>query len=242
LALCLTPALARTVDYYHGLITNLAAQRGEGMWGPLSLSSPLDLVLVAAALVLGVHMWRARASLWELGVVVVLAGLTIQADRNGVWLMFFLVGPAARTLAPERSLRMVAPLAAVASVVAIGFAVVRGPVPTGASPALVAGAIKLAQGSPVLADGSIDEQVALAGGRIWAGNPIDAFSRRVQASYLDWLDGDRSGASAVVPKVRVVLVGRGTPTQALMAQMPQFTAARADATTILYERVGLVAQ
>jgi hypothetical protein len=30
-ALCLTPVLLRTVTYYHGVLTNLAAQRGEGM-------------------------------------------------------------------------------------------------------------------------------------------------------------------------------------------------------------------
>ncbi|HEX8976284.1 MAG TPA: hypothetical protein VF781_07220, partial [Solirubrobacteraceae bacterium] len=95
-----------------------------------------------------------------------------------------------------------------------------------------------AHGSPVLADGTIDEQVALAGGRIWAGNPIDAFSRAVQADYLNWLAGERSGVSAVTPAVRVVLVGRGTPTDALMARLPGFTAARRDRTTVMYQRIG----
>ena len=73
-------------------------------------------------------------------------------------------------------------------------------------------------------------------------SPIDAFSRSVQASYLDWLNGARSGVSAVTPAVHVVLVTRGTPTQALMARMPEFVVARSDATTVLYERVGLIAQ
>jgi hypothetical protein len=214
LALCLTPAGVRTVDYYYGVVTNLAAERGQGMWGPLSLHSPLDLVLLLAAVTLGVRLWRAHASLWELCVAGALALLTVQADRNGVWLMFFLVAPAARRLAPERSLR------------------------TGASRAVVAGAIGLAHGSPVLADGAIDEQVALAGGRIWAGNPIDAFSRPVQAAYLDWLAGTPDGRSALVPAVRVVLVTAGSPTQALMQQTPDFTRAGGDASTALYERVG----
>jgi hypothetical protein len=220
------------------VVTNLAAERGQGMWGPLSLHSPLDLVLLLAAVTLGVRLWRAHASLWELCVAGALALLTVQADRNGVWLMFFLVAPAARRLAPERSLRTVAPLAAVASVLVIGFALVRGPVPSGASRAVVAGAIGLAHGSPVLADGAIDEQVALAGGRIWAGNPIDAFSRPVQAAYLDWLAGTPDGRSALVPAVRVVLVTAGSPTQALMQQTPDFTRAGGDASTALYERVG----
>jgi hypothetical protein len=99
-------------------------------------------------------------------------------------------------------------------------------------------AVALARGTPVLADGSIDEQVALAGGRIWAGNPIDAFSHRVQAAYLDWLAGNAAGRGAVTPAVRVVLVDRGTQTQTLMARMPDFQPAGGDRTTAVYERVG----
>jgi hypothetical protein len=238
LAMCLTPALLRTVTYYHGVLTNLAAQRGQGMWGPLSLTSPLDVILIIAALLLGYRMRRARAPLWEWCTLVVLVGLTIKADRDGVWLLFFMVAPAARTLAPVRSLRMLAPIAAVASLAAISLSLVRGPEPTGASHSLVAGAIAAAHGSPVLADGSIDEQVALAGGRIWAGDPIDAFSHPVQAAYLDWLAGDASGRTAVTPAVRVVLVARGTQTQSLMARMPDFVLARSQGGTMMYQRAG----
>lgn len=237
LALALTPALARTADYYHGVLTNLAAQRGEGMWGPLSLGSLLDLLLLAAALILGRRLWRAHAARWELAVAVVLAGLTVTAARDGVWLLLFLVAPAARTLAPERSLRTVVPLAAVASMVAIGFALVRGPVSSGASPSLVAGAIALARGTPVLADGSVDEQVALAGGRIWAGNPIDAFSKPVQAAYLDWLAGGSNGRRALAPAVRVVLVSTDTETQQLMQDTPAFRRMGGNRATAVYERV-----
>jgi hypothetical protein len=236
--LCLTPALLRTVTYYHGVLTNLAAQRGEGMWGPLSLSSPLDLIMALAAVLLIARMTRAHARRWEWCMVAVLAVLTVKADRDGVWLLFFLVAPAARQLAPARSLRALVPVAAALSVALLGISLVRGPAPSGASRSLVAGAIALAHGSPVLADGSIDEQVALAGGRIWAGNPIDAFSHRVQATYLDWLAGDARGASAVTPSVRVVLVSRGSQTQALMARLPGFVAARGDAGAVLYERTG----
>jgi hypothetical protein len=236
--LCLTPALLRTVTYYHGVLTNLAAQRGEGMWGPLSLSSPLDLIMALAAVLLIARMTRAHARRWEWCMVAVLAVLTVKADRDGVWLLFFLVAPAARQLAPARSLRALVPVAASLSVALLGISLVRGPAPSGASRSLVAGAIALAHGSPVLADGSIDEQVALAGGRIWAGNPIDAFSHRVQAAYLDWLAGDARGARAVTPSVRVVLVSRGSQTQALMARLPGFVAARGDAGAVLYERTG----
>jgi hypothetical protein len=235
-ALCVTPALARTVDYYHGVLTNTAAQRGQGMWAHVSLHSPFDVVLAAAAALAIVRMWRSGAPRWEWAVVAALAVLTVRADRDGVWLMFFVVGPAARKLAPARSLRTLAPIMGLAAVALIGLAVVRGPVPSGATVPMVNRAVALAHGSPVLADGSIDEQIALAGGRIWAGNPIDAFSVRVQSAYLYWLAGDARGRAAVTPAVQVVLVSRGSDAQKLMARTGSFTVARADATTVLYER------
>jgi X-X-X-Leu-X-X-Gly heptad repeat protein len=235
-AICLTPALARTVDYYQGVVTNEAAQRGAGMWGALSFTSPLDLVLVLAAVVLLARAWKARTPRWEWCVVAVLVLLTVRAERNGIWLLFFAAVPAARALAPTRSLRALVPVLAVASVMALGFAVARGPVAGGAPASLVNGAVALADGSPVLADGSVDEQVALAGGRIWAGNPIDAFSPAVQSEYLDWLAGSPSGAGAVADSVRVVLVARGSRTAALMAHLPGFVAAPGGGRTVLYER------
>ena len=237
-AMCLTPALTRTVDYYHGLVTNAAAQRGVGLWGPLSLHSPLDVVLVLATLALGWRMWRARPRprVWELGVLAALVLLTVDADRDGVWLLMFAVAPAARALHPARALRALVPPAAVAAGALLIVAVARGPVPSGASDSMVKGAIALAHGSPVLADGTIDEQVAMAGGRIWAGNPIDALSARVQAEYLDWLAGDPSGARALAPGVEVVLVARGSSTQSLMARMGDFAATRAGVDTVMYQR------
>src|SRR5207248_2666630 len=38
-ALCATPALQHTPDYYAGLVRNEAARRGEGLWAPLSFTS-----------------------------------------------------------------------------------------------------------------------------------------------------------------------------------------------------------
>jgi hypothetical protein len=238
LALCLTPALVRTPAYYHGVLTNLAAQRGEGLWGPISLTSPFDLLLLGAALLLIWHARRARVPLWEWVVIVVVGLLTLHAARNGVWLMFLLVAPAARSLAPERSLRALVPVAGVLAALVLVTSLARGPAPSGASASVVADAVTLARGTPVLAAGSIDEQVALAGGRIWAGDPIDAFSHPVQSAYLDWLAGDALGSRAVAPAVRVVLVGRGTRAQALMGRIPSFAPVGGDRTTALYERVG----
>jgi hypothetical protein len=103
---------------------------------------------------------------------------------------------------------------------------------------MVTRALALAHGTPVLADGSIDEQIAVAGGRIWAGDPIDAFPHRVQEVYLDWLAGDADGSRALAGDVRVVLVTRGTRAQSLMARMPGFVeSGRADGVT-MYTRAG----
>src|SRR5205823_11784251 len=66
LALCLTPAGIHTIAYYHGVLGNEAAHRGEGLWGPLSLSAPLDVLMIVAAAALALHLRRSRPALWEL--------------------------------------------------------------------------------------------------------------------------------------------------------------------------------
>jgi len=238
LALCLTPALAGTITYYHGLLTNVAAERGQGMWAALSLSAPLDLLLVATAVALSIKVVHARPQLWEWAVLVALGALTIQASRNGVWLLFFLVGPAARTIRPARAWQGLIAPALAASLAVIAFAVVRGPAPEGATPALVSRALALAHGSPVLAEDVVAEQVALAGGRVWIGDPIDAFSRLDQAIYLDWMEGTRGGRQALKADVRLVLVTRGSPAQKLMTETPEYVADGGDLTMSLYERKG----
>ena len=75
-------------------------------WGALSLTSPFDLILIGAALALAFTAWRARPALWEIVVTLALAVLTVQASRNGVWLVFFLTPLAARGArerAPDRN-------------------------------------------------------------------------------------------------------------------------------------------
>ena len=45
-----SPALAETVTYYHGVLTNVAAERGVALWAPLSFTAPFDdLAILAAA-------------------------------------------------------------------------------------------------------------------------------------------------------------------------------------------------
>jgi hypothetical protein len=238
-ALCLTPALLATPGYYHGLLTNAAAQRGEGMWGPPSLTSPLDLALIASALLLAVWTRRARPERWEIAVSVGLALLTVQAARNGVWLLVFLAPIAARARARQREHprwrvgTQIAALAA-AGVFAVGLA--RGPLEHGASPALIDRAIALAHGSPVLAIDGIDEQVAQAGGRIWAGDPIDAFTQADQNAYLNFVQGASSGRRTLTSAIEVVLVPRNSGAQRLMARTDSFTLSGNDAATDLYVR------
>ena len=234
-ALWLTPALAHTGAYDVGLLTNAAAQTGQGMWGPLSPGDPLDLLLIGAAVGLGLKAIRAGLPAWEAVLALALAVLTVRAARDGVWLVFLLASPAARRLAPVRSLNALSVPLGVLGALLLALALVRGPAPAPGA-GLVPRAVALAHGGPVLADGSLDEAVAEAGGRIWAGNPIDAFSRRVALAYLAWLDGDRSGAAPALRGASLALVTRGTPDARLMARLPGFALAAATPTALVYRR------
>src|SRR4029453_7435569 len=189
-AVCATPALQHTPDYYYGLLRNEAARRGEGLWAPLSLTSGFDLLLIAAALTLLVLAFRARPALWETIALLGLVALTVKTARSGVWLLFLAAVPAARSLRFEggRRLRVAMPLVLTAGVLA-GFGLAAGPVSTGAGGRLLDKAIRLAGGTPILAEGIPAEQIAADQGRVWLSNPLDAFRHRDQRLYLDWLPG-----------------------------------------------------
>jgi hypothetical protein len=236
IALGLTPAFTGALTYYHGVLTNVAAQRGAGLWAPLSLSAPFDDVAILAAIALAWFLRRNRPRLWELAVILGLAALSVQASRSAVWLLLFLVAPAARSIAVRREWGHLIPLTIAASLATIAFAIGRGPLATRADRTLVSRAVTLARGTPVLASDLLGEEVALDGGRILIGNPIDAFSRHDQATYIDWLQGARGGTAALVPEVRIVLVNRGSATERLMATAPSFAPVAGDRATILYER------
>ena len=235
-ALCATPALLRTVTYYHGLLTNRAATSGQALWGPLSLSSPLDVVFIACAGVLVVQFFRSHPQRWEIVAAAGLALMTLQAGRSGVWLSLFLVPPAARSFALRRQWQALTAPVLVAGAALLVFGLARGPRLEGAGHPLLARAISLAHGSPVLAGGGIEEQVALAGGRVVVSDPIDAFPGSTQTAYLNWLDGSQKALSRLDPGVRVVLVMRGSKAQRLMAHAPGFALAGSDRGALLYER------
>jgi hypothetical protein len=234
LALCATPAGLSTVDYFRGLVSNVAAERGLGQWAPLG-SGGLDWLLIVVTLVLGLRLVRRRPPIWEWGVLLGLAVLTVKASRDGVWLLFFLATPAAVASPGRRSWSKLIPLVAVVGVSTLLADIVRAPRRSGVSPAALDAALRLAHGAPILADGMPAEQVALAGGRIWVGNPLDAFSRRVQNEYVDWVTGYADGRAALgTPQVRVVLVTRGSDADALTRQDRRFAPVMADATAVVY--------
>lgn len=222
LALCANPGGLLAISYYHGVLANAAAQRGEGLWAPLSLTAPADLLLIAAALAVGVRAARARLRVWEVVTVLMLAGLTIHASRSGIWLLFVLTTPAAVGARRGKPWRRRLVLLAGAAVALLAVGVLRGPAPSGVGGQTILRVVALARGGPILASDIAAEQIALAGGRVWASDPIDAFSRRVQVSYLEWMDGDRSGLAGVSGRVRVVLVSRGSPEAMLMGRVPGF--------------------
>jgi hypothetical protein len=235
-ALCLTPALTDTFSYYHGLLTNVAAQRGVGLWAPLSLAAPFDILAIAVGITLVWRVRRSRPRLWEVAVIIGLAVLSVRASRSAVWLLFFLVAPAARSIRASREWGRLLPPTIVVALVTIGLAIARGPASRTADATLVSRTVLLAHGTPVLASDRLAEEVALDGGRISVGNPLDAFSHHDQAVYVDWLQGRSAGAAALTPGVHFALVGRGTATERLMNARQDFAVAGSDRTTVLYMR------
>jgi hypothetical protein len=218
------------------VLGNQAAARGEGLWGPLSLSAPLDIVTLLAAGALALRLRRARLAAWEIAAVVALVAMTIQAGRSGIWLLFFVVPPAARALRGRiLGSRVLAAMGA-AGAVAVVFALARGPLPGGASGPLIQRAVTLARGTPILAEDVIAEQVVLAGGKVWVSDPIDAFPARDQGAYLEWTAGQRAGRRALGSPIDVVLTARGSAAQQLTATTPSFHEVAADAATVLYLR------
>jgi hypothetical protein len=237
IALCLNPAGIHAFSYFSVVQSNAAAQRGEGMWAPLSLTAPLDVLLIGVAVVLSVRAIRGRPVAWEGVVILMLAVMSIHAARSGIWLLFMLYGPAAVGTGPGSPWRRRAVLIAGASVAAIVLGTIRGPLASGTDRRTVAQAIHLAQGTPILASDIAAEQIALSGGRVWASDPIDAFQPQVQATYLDWMDGRSVALTRAGTDVRVVLVSRGSPEAALMQRSRAFRAVGHPRGFELFERI-----
>ena len=239
-ALFATPALAQTADYYRGVIGSQAAAHGEGMWRPLSLGAPFDVIFLVIAIPLVVLALRSKPALWEVVVTAGLAVAAVRSSRNEVWLALFIAVPAARALSGSRPWRAAVPRGAASALAGllvllaiVAFA--RTPSPAGATPRLLKAAARSAGGTPILADGVDAEQLALAGDRILIGNPLDAFSPREQRLYLDWLAG-RSSGDAEPSRVRAVLVTAGSAAQRRLARRRGFVEMARDKSAVLYLR------
>lgn len=240
-ALFLTPALTASGSYYLGVLQSEAAQRGEGMWAPLSYRAPFDVLFVLVAIPLVVLAFRSGLRVWELACVVAFAALTLHAGRNAIWLLCFIAAPAAHGLG-KRFLRdfTVSPRTLVlcawvpAAFVVIGL--IQSPYQGGAGERVRNEAARLGAGKPILADGLDAEQLALDGRRVWIANPLDAFSRRDQRRYLDWLDATPAG-DALLREATTVLVTRGSPPQQRLERDRSFRRAAVDANAAVYVRV-----
>ena len=232
-ALFATPALARTGEYYLGVLHSEPAASGFGMWAPLSLSNPLDVLFVVVAVPLLWLAVRARPKVWELVALVLLIGATVHVGRNSIWLLLFVAAPAASALPLRRtsSAGVVRVAAWVLPLVLIATAFARTPVQTVAGATLRTEASRLAAGRPILADPENAEQLALDGRRVWIANPIDAFARIDQRTYLAWLQGD-----LVLHDHPVVLVQLGSEPQQRLAHDAMFREVARDKVAVLYRR------
>jgi hypothetical protein len=240
-ALFLTPAFAKSGSYYLGVLRSEAAQRGEGMWAPLSLHKPFDVLFILLAIPLLVFAYRSGLRIWEFVCVAALAAMTFQAGRNAIWLLCFIAAPAAHGLGKrflrdfEVSPRTVALCAWIpAAFLVIGL--VQTPRQDGAGERVRGEAVRLSAGTAILADGIDAEQLALDGSRVWIANPLDAFSRRDQRLYLDWLHASPAG-DALLRKATAVVVTRGSPPQQRLERDPSFRRAAVDAKAAVYVRV-----
>ena len=240
-ALFLTPALLNSGHYYLGVLRSEAAQRGEGLWAPLSVGNPFDVVFIVLAIPLLVFAFRSGSRIWELACIAALAGLTLHAGRNGVWLLCFIAAPAAHGLG-KQFLRdfSVSPrtlvLCAWVPAAFLGLGLLQTPQQYGAGERVRSEAARLAAGKPILADGIDAEQLALDGRRVWIANPLDAFSRRDQRLYLDWLDANPAG-DALLRGATAVVVARGSKPQQRLERDRSFRRAALDARAAIYVRV-----
>ena len=231
LALFLNPALWRTPSYYRHVFGSEVARRGTDLWSPLGTGGFDVLLVAAAAALMALALLRGvRMRLWEAAALLGLAAATVHVARTGVFLLFLAAYPAARGL----RLRALQPglLRAAAAAFAAGavFSVAFGRHAPGSSELA---AVAARTRAPVLATPVLGQQVAEAGGRVWVGNPIDAFRRGDQRLYLDWTSG-RSGGADAVRHAAYVLVARGSAAGAAAAADARLSLVRQDAAALLY--------
>ena len=115
-------------------------------------------------------------------------------------------------------------------------ALIRGPIPTGMSDTLLAAVLRAGAGTPILAEPIEAEQIALAGGRVWMGNPLDAFDRDDQRVYLAWTRAEQAGRTALDHAPRVVVVAVGGRVERALREDGRFRRVAADDRAAVYAR------
>ena len=230
-AACVNPATWRAPTYYVGVFSGEATNDESGMWSRLTLANPLDVLLVAAAIILLGMAFRRRRPLWEYGAALGLGLASIAAARHGVWLVLFLAVPAATSwLEPSSAPMRERPgdqkaakvsLLAVSVLAAGVLLAVRTP-SFRAADAEASSVANATQGEVVLAKEPLAEALAAAGARVWASNPLDAFASSDQAAFLGFIRGDPRSANKALAAADAVVALPGSA-QALMATMNGFT-------------------
>ena len=185
-------------------------------------------MFLVVAIPLCVAVLRVRPVAWELAVLVGLAAMALHANRNTVWFALFVAVPAAKAMgvASAGSAAAISSTSSCSSracsSTAAVTATVRAPTQTAAGSELIRHTAAVAGDEPVLADPINGEQLALAGQRIWIGNPLDAFSAPAQRRYLDWLEGRARGDILLRGQSCAILVTVEGAPQLRLARSPAF--------------------
>ncbi len=230
-ATCLNPGLLRAPRYYLGVFSGAATSDDSGMWSRPTISNPLDVLLIAASVVLAYIAFRHRRPLWEYAATLGLAGASALAGRHGIWLVLFLAVPAAVGLAspsrrvlppPGRSRVLPAATAAACILVVAGLLTMRAPV-FHLNDMTAAQLVQATRGEVVLVAEPLAESMAAAGATVWVSNPLDAFDHADQAAYLAFMDGDATAGARAFRQADVVVA---------VADSPPARAARASGYTV----------
>jgi hypothetical protein len=230
-ALFANAALGHTPHYYRAVLSSEVVHRGTGLWAPLSTGGFSIALLIAAAVLTGLAAtYGMRVRLWEAVALLGLAIATVEVARSGPWFLFLAAYPAARALRLGELRRGV--LVAATAILTVASAVLLGAGPHDPGSVPLA-ALAARTGEPVLAEPILGQQVALAGGRVWLDNPIDAFDRADQSLYLDWLEAAQDGAAAV-SHAGYVLVERNSGPGRLAADDPRLVRIAARSGVALY--------
>lgn len=217
-ALWATPAGLRSHEYYLRVLSGEAPGSGGGMWAQVQLTSPQDVLLIGAGVLLAAGALTRRLPLWEIVAstgLLVLAGI---AARHGVWLLAFLAPRAALARIPW--MRNAQPMSSTwkhraittALLLLSGCFAVTGLASQGSIVAAhrveAQDLARLVGHRVTLAPSPLSESLATDGVLLWAGNPLDALPRDRQRAYLDFQSHGSQVLEQLAPKPDAVILAR----------------------------------